>query len=131
MKIKVPTIARLLLGLIYFVFGLNGFFNFLKMSPPPMGEKATAFFTGIAGSGYFLPVLSGTEALGGFLLLIGFGAPLGLILLAPLTIHILLFHYFLTPGLSNLGLPIAMVVCHLIAAAAYWKVYRPLFSKGI
>ena len=130
MKIKIATISRLLLGLIYFVFGLNGFFHFLAMTPPPMSETATAFFQGIFGSGYFIPVLSGTQAFGGALLLIGFGAPLALVILAPVTLHIFLFHLFLTPGLKNLGLPGFMLIAHLTAASAFWKVYRPLFSKG-
>ena len=130
MKFKIPTVARVFLGLIYFVFGLNGFFYFLKMTPPPMSETAAAFFKGIHGSGYFIPVLSGTQTLGGFLLLTGLAAPLALVILAPVTLQIFLFHYFLTPGLKNLVLPMAMLVLHLTAAVAYWKVYKPLFSKG-
>jgi len=36
MKI-VTLIARILLGLIFVVFGLNGFLNFLSMGPMPTG----------------------------------------------------------------------------------------------
>ncbi len=125
----ITTGSRLLLGLIYFVFGLNGFFHFLKMTPPPMSENAMAFVGGLMKSGYFMPFLSGTQVLGGFLLLTGFAAPLALVILAPMTLNIVLFHVFLTPGLQNLGLPAVMLALHLVAAAAYWKIYCPLFSN--
>lgn len=130
MKSKIPFAARMLLGLIYFVFGLNGFLNFIPMTPPPMPEAATAFMSGMMGTGYFFPVLKGTEVLGGLMLLSGIAAPLGLVLLAPVTVHIFLYHAFMTPGLENLPMPVAMVILHAVAAMAYWRLYRPLFSKG-
>ena len=126
---KIALVARLLLGLIYFVFGLNGFFHFLKMTPPPMSENAMAFAGGMMKSGYFMPLVSGTQVFGGLLLLTGFWAPLGLVILAPMTLNIVLFHAFLTPGLQNLVLPGAMLAFHLLAAAGYWPSYRPLFSN--
>lgn len=128
MKSKVALGARLLLGLIFFVFGLNGFLQFLPQ--PPLPEAAMAFMGGLAGSGYFFPVLKGAEVIGGALLLTGFAAPFALVLLAPITIQILLFHSVLTPGLENAVLPIVMVALHIIAATAYWSVFRPLFAKG-
>jgi putative oxidoreductase len=124
----IATGARLLLGLVYFVFGLNGFLNFFLAVPMP--EKAMSFLGGLVNSGYFLPVLAATETLGGFLLLTGFAVPLALVLLAPITFQIFLFHTFLTPGLPNLVLPLVMGVLHILAASAYWRLYRPLFSKG-
>jgi hypothetical protein len=66
MQTKIPTGARLLLGLIYFVFGLNGLFNFLPA--PPMPETAMGFLGGLVSSGYFLPVLAATQTMAGFLL---------------------------------------------------------------
>lgn len=130
MKTKIATAARLFLGLIYFVFGLNGFLNFLKFPPPPMSEAATAFVGGLMKSGYFMPVLGGTQVVGGLLLLVGFASPLAFVILAPVTLQIFLFHFFLTPGLQNLGLPVLMVFLHVIGAMAYWPTYRSLFSKG-
>ena len=94
-----------------------------------MPENAMAFVGGMMKSGYFMPFVSGTQVLGGALLLSGFAASLGLIILAPMTLNIVLFHVFLTPGLQNLGLPVAMLVFHLLAATAYRDKYRPLFSK--
>jgi len=129
MKKKVPLVARILLGLIYFVFGLNGFLNFIP-APAGMPEPAMSFLGALAASGYFFPVLKVTEVAFGFLLLIGFAAPLALVVLAPVTLHIFLFHAVLTPGAQNSVLPVAMIVLHLVAASAYWHLYRPLFTKG-
>jgi putative oxidoreductase len=128
MQTKLPTGARLLLGLIYFVFGLNGLLNFLPS--PPMPETALGFLEGLVKSGYFLPALAATQTLAGFLLLTGFAAPLALVILAPITLQIFLFHLFLTPGLPNLIVPLLLGILHLTAASAYWRIYRPLFSKG-
>jgi len=111
MKAKIPTGARLLLGLIYFVFGLNGLFNFLPS--PPMPEAAMGFLGGLVSSGYFVPVLAVTQTIAGFLLLTGFAAPLALVILAPITLQIFLFHMFLTPGLPNLILPLFMGILHI------------------
>lgn len=131
MKI-IHTASRILLGLIYFIFGGMGLMIALGlMTPemPPMTPGAEAFFKGILGSGYFFPLLKSTEVLCGLLLLIDLGAPLALVVIAPVTLHILLFHLFLTPGVENLPLPVAMVALQTVAMLGYMKKYRPLFSK--
>lgn len=91
-----PTAARLLLGLIFFVFGLNGFLHFLPM-PPPEGVAGT-FMGGLAATGYFFPLLKGTEVLAGLLLLGNRFVPLALIVLAPIVVQIAAFHLFLAPA---------------------------------
>ncbi|HUP56730.1 MAG TPA: acyltransferase [Bdellovibrionota bacterium] len=118
---------RWLLGTIFFVFGLNGFLQFLPA--PPLPESAGAFLGALAGSGYFFPVLKGTEVLAGLALLSGIGAPVALVVLAPISIQIFLFHFFFTPGLGNQVLPLVIVAAHLAAAVRYWHLYRPLFQK--
>lgn len=127
MKTKISLASRYLLGLSYFVFGLNGFLQFLPM--PPLPESAMAFMGALGGSGYFFPVLKGTEVIMGLFLLIGFSVPLALVVLAPITIQIFLFHFFLTPGLENSVVPLLMIAWHVLAALQYWHVYRPLFGK--
>lgn len=124
---KAQTIARYVLGLIFLIFGLNGFLNFLPQ--PPLPESALGFLGGLASAGYFFPVLKGTEVISGILLLTGIAAPLALVILAPISIQIFLFHAFLTPGLSNLALPLVIVALHITSAIAYWPLYRPLFAK--
>jgi putative oxidoreductase len=127
MQQKVQTGARYLLGLIYFIFGLNGFLNFIPL--PPLPDAAGAYLGALNSTGYFFPLLKGTEVLAALLLLSGFAAPLALILLAPITIHIFLFHFVLTPGADKIALPILMIALHVTAAAAYKNLYQPLFRK--
>lgn len=127
MRSKIHTVPRVLLGLIYFVFGLNGFLRFLPL--PPIPDAAQAFLGALGASGYFFPVLKATEVLAGALLITGVAAPLALVVLAPITIQIFLFHMFLTPGAQNIALPAVMGVLHVIAALGYRQKYRPLFSK--
>ena len=129
----VQLVARIILGLIYFAFGGMGVLivlNIIHPTFPPMTPAADAFFKGMMGSGYFFPLLKFTETTCGLLLLIGYAAPLALVVLAPITLNIILFHSFLTPGAGNLPLPLAMVVLQIIAMTGYFKYYRPLFSRG-
>lgn len=126
LAMKGALAGRLLLGLIYFVFGLNGFLNFL--SAPPMPEAAGAFAGAMGATGYFFPLLKATEVLGGLTLLTGYLAPLGLVVLAPVTIQIFLFHAVLTPGAQNIVLPVVMILLHLSAAHLYRALYMPLLA---
>lgn len=123
---KASTVSRYLLGVIYLVFGLNGFLQFLPM--PPLPESAMAFMGGLGGSGYFFPFLKGTEVLMGALLLSGFAVPFAYLVLAPITINIFLFHFVLTPGIQNSILPIFMVILSLLGAYGYKDLYAQLFT---
>lgn len=124
MKIA-ALIARILLGLIFLVFGLNGFFHFLHM-PQPAGDQGV--FAGILfKSGYWIPIFT-VQVLGGILLLLGRFVPLGLTLLAPVIVNILTFHAALAPE----GLPMAAVVAilWLVAFVAYRKYFASLFISN-
>jgi putative oxidoreductase len=130
MTTKIQIGARIILGLIYFVFGLMGLaiaFGLMKMPESSMPPAAMDFMKGIMGSGYFLAFLKITETSCGFLLLIGFWAPLALVVLAPITLNIIMFHLNLTPGVQNLILPSVMVTAHVLSMSAYWSLYKPLF----
>jgi len=119
-------IARILLGVIFVVFGLNGFLPFLPQ--PEMPQAAIAFFGALAASGFMLPTLFATQIVGGALLLLGM-VPLGIVILAPVIVHIVEFHVFLAPG----GLPLAIVVAALalFLAWTYRWTYRPLFAAQV
>ena len=124
---KIQLLARILLGLIYFIFGLNGFLNFIQT--PPMPENIQAFMNGLISTGYFMPVVKGTEVICGLMLLLNLATPLALVILAPVTLHILLFHGMMTPGLQNQVMPLVMVVLHIMIALQYWDKYKPLFKS--
>lgn len=123
---RVVGAARILLGLIYFVFGLNFFFHFIPGSAQPEG-KAAAFLGGLFQSGYFFPMVKIIEVLAGVLLLLGFFTPLLLVILMPITINILLFHTALAPGGFPTALSLFMIITHLFLAWSYRDQYRPLF----
>ena len=101
--------ARVLLGLVFLVFGLNGFLNFIPPPATPLPDRAMAFFVAMIGTGYLLPLIAGTQALAGALLLANRFVPLALVLLAPVIVNIVAFHVFLEPS----GLVIALVVLAL------------------
>jgi uncharacterized membrane protein YphA (DoxX/SURF4 family) len=106
MKI-VSVIARYLLGLMFTVFGLNGFLNFIHQPPPP-NPLAIQFFVAISAS-HFAAFFFAVQVLGGLLLLFGFFVPLALILLAAELYNILAFHLTMAPG----SIAPALVACVL------------------
>ena len=119
MKI-VTLIARLLLGLIFVVFGLNGFLNFIK-GPMPSG-LAGQFVGALALSHYFW-VIAAVQAVGGVLLLVNRYVPLALVLLGPVIVNIICYHVFLNPS----GALPAAVVTVLWLIVFYGK--RHYFSE--
>lgn len=96
-------IARFLLGLIFLIFGLNGFLHFIPM-PPPTGVAGQ--FLGALFVSNFLIVIFAIQLIGAVLLLINRYVPLALTFLAPIIFNILLFHILMAPS----GLPLALVV---------------------
>jgi uncharacterized membrane protein YphA (DoxX/SURF4 family) len=105
MKIA-STISRILLGLLFTVFGLNGFLHFIPMQSPTgvAGQYMGALFVS-----HYLAVVFLLELVGGLLLLANRFVPLGLLLLGPVLVNILLFHSTMAPE----GLPMALVTTAL------------------
>ena len=111
MKIT-ALIARYLLGLIFLVFGLNGFLHFIPM--PPMTGLAAQFMGALFLSHYLVPIFL-LQVIPAILLLINRFVPLALVLLAPIIANIVLFHAFMAPE----GLPMAIIVTVLWLLTAY------------
>jgi uncharacterized membrane protein YphA (DoxX/SURF4 family) len=121
----VTLIARILLGLAFVVFGLNGFLGFLNMGPMPTG-LAGQFIGALAQSHYFW-VVAALQVIGGALLLVGRYVPLGLVLLGPVIVNILLYHIFLNPaGMFN---AIVVTVLWFIVFYAYRHHFSGIFSQ--
>ena len=106
--------ARLLLGLIFVVFGVNPWLQFLPL--PELNEPATAFFSAMAAS-YLLTFVKLTEVVGGLLLLSGRFVPFALIILAPVVLNILFFHLFLDT--TGLAMSVFLVAVQIFLAWAY------------
>jgi putative oxidoreductase len=113
MKILV-LIARILLGLVFFAFGLIGFLPFVPKGPMPTG-LAGQFVTALVQSHYGL-VVDALQIAGGALLLINRYVPLGLTLLGPIIVNIFLYHLLL----YHMGLGIAIIVAILWCIVAYY-----------
>ncbi len=114
-KTKIPTVARVLLGLPLVVFGLNGFLQFLPM--PAMDGDAATFMGGLGAAGYFFPLLKATEIAAGLALLSGRFVPLALTVLAPIVLHIVAFHALVVGG--GVALPLLMLALGSYLAWAY------------
>jgi len=119
------TSSRVLLGLTFLVFGLNGFLNFLP-KPTNMPEGAAAFAGALVKTGYMFPLLKGVEVASGALLLSNRFVPLALALLAPIVVNIVAFHAFLEPS----GMPIAglVLMLEIFLAWSYRDLFRPMLS---
>ncbi len=89
-------IARYLLGLIFTVFGLNGFLQFIHQ-PPPTNPLAIQFLVSVSAS-HFAAFFFAVQVLGGLLLLSGYFVPLALTALAAELYNILAFHLTLSPA---------------------------------
>jgi uncharacterized membrane protein YphA (DoxX/SURF4 family) len=117
-----PTAARLFLGLVFTVFGLNFFLHFLPMPAPP--PQAGAFEGALFASGYLFPLLKTVEVVTGLLLLGGLFVPLALTLLAPVVVNIVAFHLFLAP--AGLPIPLAVLAAELYLAWTYRAAFAPM-----
>lgn len=122
---KIALGVRIVLGLIFFVFGLNGFLNFIPQ-PAGLPEAATSYMGALFATGYFFPVLKVTEILCGAALLSGYFVPLALVILAPITIQIFLFHFMLTPGMWAMAL--AILCLHAFLGWQYLPAYKTLLQ---
>lgn len=125
-KMRIVTlIARLLLGIIFVVFGLNGFFNFINTGPLPAG-LAGQFVVALVQSHYFW-VVAGLQVLGGASLLLNRFVPLGLVLLGPIIVNILLYHLFL--NLSGIGLALVVTILGFIVFYAYRQHFSRMLTQ--
>ena len=114
----VVTIARILLGLIFVVIGLNGFIFF--MPPPPVLPHYAALFTAATAGSHFIWFTSGVQVIAGILLLINRYVPLAVVVLAAVLSNILIFHITMMP---------ATILPALIAAVLWFIVAWPLRDR--
>jgi len=118
---KLPSAARILLGLIFFVFGLNGFLQFLPQ--PPMSGPPADFIGALIATGYMFPLLKGTEVVAGLLLLGNRFVPLALALLAPVIVNIFAFHALLAGGI---GMSLFIAALEIYLTYAYRDAFAPM-----
>ena len=121
---KVQLAAQYLMGLIFLVFGLNGFIGFLP--PPPMPEAAGGFFMALLSAGYIIPLVKFVEVIAGIGLLANRFVPFLLLLLAPIVVNIVGFHLSLDPAG---GAPAYLTgVLYVITVVAYKSKFMDLLA---
>lgn len=118
------TILRIILGIGLLVFGLNKFFNYIQMFEMP--PAAANFMESLETTGYAFYLVGILEIAVALMLLLKKWVPFALILLAPLSINILLFHIFL--DVSDIAVAIVIFSLNVLLMYKYWKAYRPLFQ---
>jgi uncharacterized membrane protein YphA (DoxX/SURF4 family) len=122
------TAARILLGLVFFVFGLNGFLHFIPNPPPP--AAAGEFFGAMIKSGYMIPLIFAAQVTGGALLLIGVAVPFALVILAPVIVNIVAFHFFLSPEPAQIVIALVVALLEIILALYHRASFAPLFRSA-
>ena len=126
MKIT-SIVARYLLGLIFMVFGLNGFLNFVHQ-PPPANPVAIQFLVAVSAS-HFAAFFFLLQVLGGLLLLFSFFVPLALTLLAAELYNILAFHVTMAP--ASIAPALVASVLWVLVFLQYRESFKGIFSaKG-
>lgn len=111
LKLQVP---RILLGSIFLISGLNGFFKFY--SDPAYSEAGQTFIDNLKASGFWWTALKSIEVIGGCALISGAAGRFGVLVLAPVTLAIALFHVFLSPQGSTLAIVAVALEVFLIIA---------------
>lgn len=118
--------ARILLGLIFLVFSLNYWLQFIPIPGHPEGSHGASFMGAIFAT-KFLTVVKVLELVAAVLLLSGRCINLGLTLLGPVIVNIALFHFLVAPG--NYGLTAVICVLALITLIGQKNYLKAIFAK--
>jgi hypothetical protein len=123
MKIA-SLIARILLGLIFLVFGLNTFLHFIPNPPVP---DLAGQFLGAMFVSHYLQLVAFLQIIGALLLLTNRYVPLALVVLGPIVFNIVVFHVLLAPG----GLPVALVTAllYLVVFVSVRHAFAGVFAQ--
>lgn len=117
-------IVRIFLGIMLVVFGLNKFLGFIPL--PELPAQASSFMVSLGETGYVLKIVGVLEVLIGALLLLKKWVPFALVLLAPISINIVLFHLFL--DVAGIGGAFLVFVLNAMLIYKHWPSYKSLFQ---
>jgi putative oxidoreductase len=117
------TVARLLLGLMFLVFGSNMFLHFIPMGPMPPGLAGE--FSGVLMKAHYMVPVGVVMVFSAVLFLANRYVALALVLLGPALVNILLFHLLMAPGSVGMG-----AFATLLWFILFWRereAFAPLF----
>ncbi len=125
---RVATIARVLLGIQFVIFGLNGFVRFLP-APPSIPPLAAAFYAAIVTS-HFTFFVFGVQLIAGLLVLVNRYVPLALVVLGAVLANIFAFHITMWPQ-AIFPMPIVALVLWFLTAWPIRSQFAPLFAQKV
>lgn len=123
MNSQFTKIVKIALGILLLIFGANKFLHFIPL--PPMVGPAGDFMNSLGATGYVLPIVGLLEIFVGAMLLLKKWVPFVLILLAPISINIVLFHLFL--DIPGVGAALLVAVLNGVLIYKNWSSFKPLF----
>ena len=124
MKNKTAKIIQIILGLVLIIFGANKFIGF--MPAPDLPEAAANFMGALSKTGYLFYLIGAVEVVSGLLLVFNKWIGFALILLAPVTVNMVLFHLFLAP--AGIGPAALVFILNTFLIYKYWDQYKSLFK---
>ncbi|MBV8365603.1 MAG: DoxX family membrane protein [Candidatus Eremiobacteraeota bacterium] len=124
-RVIIAHIARVLLGLIFFVFGLNAFVLF--MPPPPVLPPFVQQFTSVEYASHFVYLPAAVQVICGILLLTNQYVPLAIVTLAAVLANILWFHVTMFP--AGIAQAIVALVLWFIVAWSIRSTFTPLLVR--
>ena len=119
-------IARVVLGFIYLVFGLDYFLHFIPYQPNHTGAAA-ALKNGLMAAPYMYPMMKSIQIIGGISLLTNRYAPFFAVVLFPISLNVFLFHTVLVPSGWLMG--VLLLVPNLFLGYAYRNYYSGMFVR--
>lgn len=114
------TIARYILGTIFLVFGLNGFYTFIPI------PEFHPFMEILVSSGYIY-IVKGIEVIAAILLLTNRYVPLGLAILTPVVVNIALYHALLDERNWQITPVLVLLTAYLLYTNR--QSFQPLFKQ--
>ena len=123
MNTKLTMVLRIVLGLIFLIFGADKFLNFLSL--PAFEGSAGEFMGAIMATGYLFSLIAITEIVAGVLLILNKWKGFAMLLASVMIVNILAFHLALDPG--GLGLVAVMLGIILLLYFKNWYKFKYLF----
>ena len=124
MKSASTVTSRILLGLVFLGFGLNGLLHLFPL--PPAQGAAAVFINGLIASRYFFPLLFAIYELTGTALVMDRFVPLALTVLAPVIVNVAVMHLFVPSSGAEIALAALVTVLEIYLAWSYRTAFRPL-----
>ncbi len=127
---KLTLASRLLLGLMFTIFGLNGVlitFGHPFIPMPPQPEVMMTIMNGFMATGYLMTLVAWLQLLSGLLLLSGFYVNAAIVFLGPIIVNILLIHVFAEPNGLIMGIIVSILFCLLVSSR--WENFKQLIQR--